>query len=58
MATYLAFLTAVLRDRSPKAAQTAVSAAGQGDDDDEEEEVVPVLSGALVSGVLVAVPGP
>lgn len=48
VASYLAFLAAVLRDRSPKMAQTAK---GQDDDDDDEDEVVPVLSGALVSGV-------
>ena len=49
LVSYLAFLSAVLRDRSPRVAQTAFVEEQDGDED--EDEVVPVLTGALVGGV-------
>lgn len=50
LVAYLALLSAVLRDKSPRMAQTVPIE--EEDGDENEDEVVPVLTGALVGGVL------
>ena len=50
MVAYLALLSAVLRDKSPRMVQTVP--VEEEDGDENEDEVVPVLMGALVGGVV------